>query len=109
MGHTVMVIYRPVAGREDELLKLVREHVPRLRALGLATDTEPTLLRSPSNGNILEIFDWLSAEAVEAAHAHPEVIAMWDAFDVVSDFLPLQQLAEASDLFPHFERLALTD
>jgi len=105
LGHTVVVVYRPVAGREDALLDLVHAHVPALRALGLATDAPPVILRSPANGNLVEIFDWVSEEAVQRAHSMPEVIAMWDAFDVVCDFLKLAQLAEAETLFAHFERV----
>ena len=108
MGHTVIAIYRPVKGREDDLLELVRRHVPILRDLGLATDTPVLALRSRENGVILEIFDWMSEDAVKRAHETAEVIALWDDFDVVSDYLALKSLAEAESLFPHFERVDLS-
>ena len=48
MGDMVIVSYRPKPGREADLLALTREHVPILRALGLATDGPTLAMRSKS-------------------------------------------------------------
>jgi hypothetical protein len=105
MANTAIAIYRPRAGREDGLRALLRTHVDQLRALGLATDAPTLLLRSPRDGTYLEIFDWVSEEAVEAAHTHPGVQPIWAAFEEVCEFLRPCDLAEAEAIFPHFERV----
>lgn len=45
MGRTVIVIYRPPEGKGEELRKLVRDHVPILQRLGLATSKPFKMLR----------------------------------------------------------------
>jgi quinol monooxygenase YgiN len=104
MAHTVIAVYRPKPDSADALRDLIRTHVPRLRALGLATDAPVTLLRSPEDGTFLEIFDWRDEAAVATAHEHPEVLKMWEEFGALCEFAPLADLAEATQLFPHFER-----
>jgi hypothetical protein len=104
---TVIAIYKPKPGSEAPLMNLVRTHVPRLRELGLATEMQPILLRSPKDGTLLEIFDWRDKAAVEAAHSHPEVLAMWTLFGNLCDFISLGDLEESSVPFPHFERVNL--
>ena len=54
------------AGREAVLADLVRGHVPALRALGLATDRAPYAMRA-ADGTLVEVFEWASAAAIEAA------------------------------------------
>lgn len=106
MAHTVIAVYRPHEGKSDELLELVKTHLPRLRQEGLATDLESVVLRA-SDGTLLEIFDWVSGEAVEAAHTNEAVQKMWEEFAAVCDFATLDSLAEAEKVFPHFERVTL--
>ncbi len=105
MAHTVIALYRAKPGCADALLALIRTHVPRLRELGLASDAPVTLLRSEADGTFLEIFDWVDAAAVEAAHGHPVVQDLWELFGELSEFVTLASLAEAADMFPHFERV----
>lgn len=105
MANTAIAIYRPKPGREADLRALLKTHVDQLRALGLATDAPTLTLRSPKDGTYLEIFDWVSPEAVEAAHTHPGVQPIWDAFGEVCDFGRPCDLAEAEAIFPHFERV----
>lgn len=106
MAHTVIAVYRPHEGKNDELVELVETHLPTLRKEGLATDRESVVLRA-SDGTILEIFDWVSGEAVEAAHTNEAVQKMWEQFATVCDFATLDSLTEAEKVFPHFERLEL--
>jgi quinol monooxygenase YgiN len=105
MPHTVIALYRPKSGQAEALLKLVHTHVPQLRALGLATATPATLLRSKHDGTLLEIFDWQSDAAVESAHSSPEVQALWTLFSDLCEFTTLSSLEESKLPFPHFERL----
>jgi quinol monooxygenase YgiN len=106
MSETVIAIYVPRPGQEEALLALVREHVPVLRERGLVTDFEPIVLRAP-DGALLEIFEWRSKEAVEAAHDDPAVGALWKRFDELSTFGTLGKLPGAGGPFPHFERVEL--
>jgi hypothetical protein len=100
MGHVVIVGYRPKPGKESELLGLVREHVPYLRNLGLATDRPPIALKS-REGIVVEIFEWCDG-AIEKAHSHPEVQKLWDEYAKVCDYVPLMGLSEFNDMFAQF-------
>lgn len=97
----VIAGYRPHAGQADTLLHTLRRHVPTLQRLGLATRRAPTTLRA-ADGTLLEVFEWASAAAIEAAHHHPEVQAMWADFAAVCEFVTLAQLPEAQRLFAEF-------
>lgn len=100
MGDMVIVAYRPKAGQEEELLALVRDHVPKLRRLGLVTD-RPSLMMHAKEGIIVEVFEWQDG-ALVTAHSHPEVIEMWNRYAAVCDYVPLQQLIEAREIFAQF-------
>jgi len=98
----VIVAYRPKQGKEDELLKLVRSRVPTLRGEGLVSDRVPTLMRA-RDGTIIEVSEWKSPEAIEAAHRNPNVLAMWEKFSLLCDCVPLASVPEASTMFAGFE------
>ena len=100
----VIVAYRPKPGKGSELLALVRNRVPTLRAEDLVTDRVPALMRS-RDGTIIEVSEWKSHEAIEAAHKNPTVLAMWDKFFALCDCIPLQELSEAKEMFAGFEPL----
>ncbi len=53
----VIVAYQPKPGKEADLLQLTREHVPLLRAEGLATDFPVTACRA-KDGTVVEVFEW---------------------------------------------------
>lgn len=101
-GVCVIVAYRPKPGKEQELLELVRTRVPTLRGLDLVTDRVPTLMRA-RDGTFIEVSEWSSREAIEAAHRNPTVLAMWDKFFTLCDCIPLQELSEAKEMFAGFE------
>jgi len=98
----VIVAYRPKPGKEQEILELVRDRVPTLRKEGLVTDRVPTMMRT-KDGTIIEVSEWKSREAIDAAHKNPNVLAMWNKFFAVCDCVPLKTLAEAEDMFAGFE------
>ena len=100
----MIVAYRPKPGKETELLELVRSRVPTLRKEGLVTDREPIIMRA-RDGTIIEVSEWKSQEAIDAAHKNPNVLAMWDKFFAICDCVPLGTLAEAEEMFPNFEPL----
>jgi quinol monooxygenase YgiN len=101
-GVIVIVAYRPKPGKEQEILELVRDRVPTLRKEGLVTDRVPTMMRT-KDGTIIEVSEWKSREAIDAAHKNPNVLAMWNKFFAVCDCVPLKTLAEAEDMFAGFE------
>ncbi|MFY9514171.1 MAG: hypothetical protein WAQ05_24670, partial [Rubrivivax sp.] len=101
---TVICHYRAKPGQDAALLELVRGHVPALQRLGLATERAPFLMQA-SDGSLLEVFEWSSAEAVAKAHENPEVLALWARFDAVCSFDTLAQLPEAAVPFSEFRSL----
>ena len=103
-GVCPIVAYRPKPGKEDELLELVRARVPTLRQEGLVTDRVPVIMRA-KDGTILEVSEWKSPEAIDAAHRNPNVLALWNKFFEVCDCVPLTTLAEAGEMFAGFEPL----
>jgi quinol monooxygenase YgiN len=101
-GVCVIVAYRPKLGKADELVDLVRSRVPTLRQEGLVSDRASTIMRA-RDGTIIEVSEWKSREAIDAAHKNPNVLAMWEKFFAVCDCVPLNTLAEADEMFAGFE------
>jgi hypothetical protein len=100
----VIVAYRPRPGKEALLLELTRQHLPLLRAQGLATGRPSCAMRS-TDGTIVEVFEWTSQAAIDSAHRNPEVAKMWGRYAEACEYVPLKSLKEASDLFASFEPL----
>ena len=104
-GVVVIVAYRPKPGKENELIDLVRSRVPTLRKEGLVSDRVPAIMRS-RDGTIIEVSEWKSQEAIDAAHKNPNVLAIWNKFFAICDCIPLNTLAEANEMFAGFEPIA---
>lgn len=102
----VIAAYRPKPGKEAELRALMATHLPTLRAQDLVTDRAPILMTA-QDGTILEVFEWRSQAAIDAAHREPAVLAMWERFGEVCEYAPLVTVPEASKLFAQFAPLAL--
>lgn len=98
MGVIVIVAYRPHPGQEAALDALVAEHVPTLRAAGLATARAPVIAKT-GDGTVVEVFEWASAKAIELAHADETVRALWERYDQVCDYVPMRELEEAAGPF----------
>ncbi|MGD0144102.1 MAG: hypothetical protein ABSC92_13165, partial [Rhizomicrobium sp.] len=54
-----------------------------------------------------EVFEWVSEEAAQKAHEHPEIAAVWESMGKVGDVAALSSLAEVQRPFPHFEPIEL--
>ena len=104
-GVVVIVAYRPKPGKERELLELVRSRVPTLTKENLVTNRTPTIMRT-RDGTIIEVSEWKSREAIDAAHKNPNVLAMWNKFFALCDCVPLNTLAETGEMFAGFEPIA---
>lgn len=103
MSEIVIAAYRPHEGKQDALLEVVREHFTVLRAEELVTERAPIVMRSRIDGTIVEVFEWRSAEAVEAAHTNERVLEMWRRFSAVADYVGMASLSECEQPFPHFD------
>lgn len=101
MGRIVIVGYKPKDGKEKELEQLMNTHLPILRAEGLVSDRESIIMRS-ENGTIIEVFEWISKEALETAHSNAKIQEMWQAYSLVCDYIPVAQVAEISAVFSEF-------
>jgi hypothetical protein len=102
MGRFVIVAYRPRPGKEQLLLELTREHLPILRSQGLATD-RPSCVMKATDGTIIEVFEWKSAEAIAAAHQNPVWQAMCARYSEVCEYVSLETLSESKNMFAEFE------
>ena len=101
-GVIVIVAYRPKPGKESETLDLVRSRVPTLRKEALVTDRAPIIMRA-RDGTIIEVSEWKSREAIDAAHKNPNVLAMWNRFFAICDCIPLNTLSESAEMFAGFD------
>jgi len=102
MGSISVACYKPKPGREEALLELVRNHLPPLRAQGLVTDRASIVMRTAA-GVIIEVFEWVSQEAIAGAHTNPAVIELWKRFEAVCTYEIPASLPEFQSMFAHFE------
>jgi len=98
----VFALYRPHAGKDAEILKLVQRHCPTLRKYELITDRAPVICRA-QDGTLIEVFEWVSDDAHKRVHEHPEIATIWEQMEQVCDMVGLNALAEAKTPFSHFE------
>jgi hypothetical protein len=106
MGRFVIVAYTPKPGKEDALLLAVRKHLRILAKEGLVSDQPGCVMRSAS-GAIVEVFEWRSASAMDAAHSNTAVQALWEEFSETCEYTPLCKLPESKSMFAEFESVAL--
>jgi len=101
MGRLVIVGYKPKPGKAEALKELTKTHVSRLLKEGLVTTREPVVMEA-TDGTIVEVFEWLSDEAIANAHQNPEVLQLWKEYFEVCDIVPLNSLTETGDMFATF-------
>lgn len=104
MGRIVIVCYKPKPGKASQLDQLMKTHVARLRKEGLVTDRDSILMRS-QDGTVIEVFEWVSKEAIEAAHTNPVVQQMWKEYVEVCDYETPANLEEFNHIFSEFESM----
>jgi hypothetical protein len=102
MGSISVACYKPKTGCEAALAELVREHLPPLRAEGLVTDRVPVVMRT-ADGTIVEIFEWVSQEAIAGAHSNPVVLGLWKKFEAVCTYETPASISEFQNMFGHFQ------
>ena len=96
-----IAVYKALPGKEEELKSLIPTHYPRLLKMELVTDRKPIIMQS-EDGSILEVFEWISKEAIHAAHSHPEVLAMWNEYAAVCTYIPTHEVKEINNMFSEF-------
>ena len=101
MGRMTIACYRAKNGMEEQLRELMKTHLPVLKSQDLVTDRSSIIMQA-ADGAFIEVFEWKSAEAIEAAHTNPEVLKMWQDFAEACDYIPIAAINEASDLFSEF-------
>ena len=106
MGRFVIVAYKPKSGQEPALLAAVEKHARVLRFENLISE-QPVHAMRAADGTIVEVFEWLSAEAIERAHTNPAVQALWAEFGAACEYVSLSSLAECHQLFAEFEAVTL--
>jgi hypothetical protein len=102
MGSIAVACYRPKPGCEQVLLDLVSGHLPPLREAGLVTDRVAIVMRG-ADGTIIEVFEWVSAQAIAGAHSNPVVLGLWKRFEAVCTYEIPANVAEFQQMFAHFE------
>ena len=102
MGSISVACYKPKPGCGEALVELVRNHLPPLRVQGLVTDRAPIAMRT-ADGTIIEIFEWVSQEAIAGAHQNPVVLDLWKRFEAVCWYETPSNLPEFQNMFSHFE------
>ncbi len=106
MGVMVIACYRPKPGEGEALMALMREHLPLLRAEGLV-DGGPSLCGQAKDGTIVEVFQWKSKDAIDAAHGNERVLSMWERFGEICEFVTIGDVAEAKEMFSPFTPIEL--
>lgn len=95
-------LYKPIEGKEDDLKKVIEEHIPKLRELGLITDRRSYLAQS-TDGTFIEVFEWKDAEAKRMAHSNDDIRNIWTMMEELCTFPEMSDLPEAqAGPFPNF-------
>ena len=101
-GRIVIVGLRPMHGQEKALLKLVKSHIHILREEKLVTDREPIVMQA-EDGTVIEVFEWKSKEAIEAAHGNVAVMQLWEEFSKICEYIPASTISECKEIFSEFK------
>jgi hypothetical protein len=107
MSRFVIVAYKPKPGKAKQLNEVVAKHLRVLSAEGLVTQRAAYVMRGEGR-TLIEVFEWLSAEAIEQAHSNPAVLALWSEFEAVCEYVPLASLTESQHMFAEFEPVVFT-
>ena len=100
----VIVVYRPLPGKELGLERVVRKHLDVLIGQGLVTDRKPIAMKA-KDGSVVEVFEWKSAQSIEDAHSNIAVQELWAEFGTVCNYEKPVNVAEFHTVFSEFEPL----
>lgn len=106
LSTTALCLYRVAPGQEEAFTGLLERHWPTLRSLDLVTERPPQHYRGEEQGGgplFVEIFDWADEDAPRTAHEHPQVMAIWEPMDKITE----QRNGRPNMEFPHLRPLAV--
>jgi hypothetical protein len=106
MRRFMIAAYRVKKGMEQDLLAILRDRLAVLRCEGFVTDRPACILRG-QDGIYLEILEWTSAEAINAAQENKAVGALWPRLERAGEYRRLGHLPESDELFAEFESVEL--
>lgn len=90
---TNIVTYVPKAGKEEELLALVKKHEPALRQVGLVTSEPFRVWKAfdirKKRVQFIEYFVWKDGRSSDVAHQTPEIMAVWEPMGPVLEELTI--------------------
>ena len=104
MTQITLACYRPKEGKTEALIALVKTHVPILLNEQLVTNRTPIIMQA-KDGTVLEVFEWISEEAIHKAHTNPAVLKMWAEFNDACEYVAPISLAECQHIFSGFEAI----
>ena len=104
MSRIVITAFKPKPGMQQRLLGVIEKHWRVLHDRNLVTD-RPRITMQASDGTVVEVFEWRSAEAVAQAHSDPAVLALWSEFEAACDYVPIAAVPESQRLFSEFSSL----
>jgi hypothetical protein len=95
---TMLVTYVPKPGKDEDLLRLVRQHWPTLRRLDLVTATPGRVWRGTDKrsgrSSYIEMFEWKEETSSDTAHQTPEVMAVWESMGPILEDMNLTRLEQ---------------
>ena len=78
--------------------------MPALQREKLVTDRKAVVMLA-KNGTIIEVFEWVSDEAITQAHHNPAVQVLWARFNQLCDYVAPNTLEECQHIFSGFRPL----
>jgi quinol monooxygenase YgiN len=96
-----MALYQPHVGKEEQLNDVLKKHIKTLEAENLITSRQP-IRAVASDGTVIEIFEWKSEQAKDAAHESPVVMKVWNEIMEIAEIKSLSSLEESKHSFPNF-------
>jgi len=96
-NETVICTYRVHPDAEAAFRELLSRHWAVLHELEFVTDDHAVVLRRVDEPTYVEIFTWVDG-GFGSAHTHPDVLAIWEAMDLLLEARDGREKWE----FPHF-------
>ena len=80
----------------------MREHYSILKSQHFVTN-RVSIMMEAKDETIIEVFEWASEAAMQQAHNNSVIQDLWQQYEVVCDYIPVAQVAEAAQLFSAFK------
>jgi hypothetical protein len=62
----------------------------------------PPMIMKSADGTVVEVFEWISKQAIEDAKQNKDVQEYWAKYKEVCDIMPVSNLIEANTYFSEF-------